>query len=137
MRLFQIALTTLVSTCIAEAVEGSQWTIQKGCDIFKGQDGKVVQIRDTMKDAVLEGITLAQNAYEVMKDHAKDEWVQTMSKLVLGNDFEPRFDATKATFQKVAAFQRSPSELQPMTSGRINMRTNKEWLSETPCSVNP
>ncbi|KAK1966016.1 hypothetical protein LY78DRAFT_73628 [Colletotrichum sublineola] len=118
MRPFQIALTTLVATCLAEEVEGPQWTIDKGCDTFKGQDGKVVQIRDNIKDAVLEGITLAQNAHSVMKDHAKDEWVQTMSKLVLGNkDFEARFDAAKVTFQKVAAFRRSPSKFQPITAG--------------------
>ncbi|KAK2018056.1 hypothetical protein LZ32DRAFT_654275 [Colletotrichum eremochloae] len=63
-----------------------------------------------------------------MKDHAKDEWVQTMSKLVLGNkDFEARFDAAKVTFQKVAAFRRSPSKFQPITGEWEKVRTNKEW----------
>lgn len=45
---------------------------------------------------VHEGLHLAENALEVMTNHAGDQWVQKMAKYVLGTEnYEAKFNAVK------------------------------------------
>lgn len=60
---------------------------------------------DELKKAMTEGITMAENAFNVMKDHTSDEHVANMLKLTLGegSDYQSKFDAVISKHQ-VAAF---------------------------------
>ena len=53
---------------------------------------------DELKTAMTEAITMAENAFNVMNDHASDGHVGDMLKLVLGEgtDYQSKFDAIKS-----------------------------------------
>ncbi|KAK2773104.1 hypothetical protein CKAH01_13648 [Colletotrichum kahawae] len=98
--------------------------------MFEGQN-----IRENLKQSVVEGLELAETAASVMRNHADDPWVQKMSKLVLGDrdTFQTRFEFARGIFERVAAFEREPSPLQPMTpewTSRAD-KSNKDWATHT------
>ncbi|KAF5511127.1 hypothetical protein CGCS363_v002542 [Colletotrichum siamense] len=115
-------ITLLASGCMSQRAPA--WTIDKSCDTYDNQN-----IRDKIKDSVLEGLKLAEDAVGVMRDHADDPWVQEMSKLVLGrrDGFETRFEAARQTLERVAAFERAPSNHLPLTDEWKSMSNNRDW----------
>lgn len=62
--------------------------------MFKGQN-----IRESLKQSVVEGLELAETAANVMRNHADDPWVQKMGRLVLGDrdTFQTRFEFARGT----------------------------------------
>jgi len=53
---------------------------------------------DGIKKAMTEGITIAENAFNVMKDNTGDKDVADMLKLMFGEgaDYQSKFDAVKS-----------------------------------------
>lgn len=53
---------------------------------------------DEIKKAMTEGITIAESAFNVMKDKTGDKHVADMLKLMLGEgaDYQSKFDAVKS-----------------------------------------
>ncbi|KAF4413487.1 hypothetical protein CFRS1_v009337 [Colletotrichum fructicola] len=120
----QIFVMTLITLGLAQTTP--KWTIHKGCDMFKGQN-----IRENLKQSVVEGLELAETAASVMRNHADDPWVQKMSRLVLGDrdTFQTRFEFVRGIFERVAAFEREPSPLQPLSPEWAYRagKSNKDW----------
>ena len=60
-----------------------------------------IKLRDGVIGAIQEGIELAENAFNVMKDHGSDEQVQKMCKFILGDDnFQNKFEQAKCEYTR-------------------------------------
>jgi hypothetical protein len=58
----------------------------------------LVPVTDRLKEAMKEAITMAESALNVMNEHAGDQHVSDMLKLVLGEgtEYQSKFDAVKS-----------------------------------------
>ncbi|KAF5525329.1 hypothetical protein CGCA056_v003421 [Colletotrichum aenigma] len=120
-------VTFLATTCMSQREPA--WAIDTSCHTYDNQN-----IREKIKDSVLEGLQLAEDAVSVMRDHADDPWVREMSHLVLGrrDGFETRFEAvrpkqSKETLERVAAFERAPSTHLPLSNEWESVKNNRDW----------
>jgi hypothetical protein len=65
-------------------------------DPRNGHDPFLMATAD-LKEAMKEALTMAQSAFDVMKDHTADQHVSDMLRLILGDDatYQSKFDAVK------------------------------------------
>jgi hypothetical protein len=69
-------------------------------NLGNGLDPFLIATAD-LREAVKEAITMAENAFNVMTDHAEDKHVSAMLKLTLGGDaeYQAKFEAVKGDSQ--------------------------------------
>ncbi|KAF2726538.1 hypothetical protein EJ04DRAFT_530189 [Polyplosphaeria fusca] len=128
MRSFFYIVLTLCQFCVAsrclvfEVDNGSLMQV-----LIRLKNDRVVDGRTPLKVAMRQAVELADNAFDVMNDHASDDRVQSMCKLVLGDtDFQNKFDTVKGTFRRLKAFDKTPTELAADGDAWRQMRTNND-----------
>ncbi|KAK8015581.1 hypothetical protein PG991_008469 [Apiospora marii] len=73
---------------------------------------------NSLKGGFQEGLHLAENALDVMTNHAGDQWVQKMAKYVLGTEnYDAKFNMARGTFSSVAGYEEEPVNIRPMIEG--------------------
>ncbi|KAF2494343.1 hypothetical protein BU16DRAFT_563267 [Lophium mytilinum] len=94
------------------SIAAGLWSLDSSCEKWS----------DQIKVGVHEALDLATNAWQVMEDHANEDQVKAMSKLLLtnraGDNYESNFNAAKATFANLKAITREPGNF----AARSDMR---------------
>ncbi|KAK3317194.1 hypothetical protein B0T19DRAFT_404901 [Cercophora scortea] len=95
----------------------SRYAIDKSCD-----NTDKITLRDGAIRAMEEAHDLADNAFQIMTNHAADDKVQAMFKLIFGeDDYDNKFNAVRDTFAAVREFDPVPSQFRPQDDGWIKM----------------
>ncbi|KAH7076788.1 hypothetical protein BKA63DRAFT_290227 [Paraphoma chrysanthemicola] len=130
--MYRILFHLLLSVHISLA---AKWAIDGSCDLIATADKGIGQNSfipgtDELKEAVKEGISMAESAVLVMSYHKDDQHVKDMLKLVLGEgaEYQSKFDAFKRTFENVMGFDRDHAVARPMDPDWQETMTNKDVM---------
>ncbi|KAF2271293.1 uncharacterized protein EI97DRAFT_471312 [Westerdykella ornata] len=108
----------------------ARWTIDSGCDNVPFSQRSPLNAVDELKKAMAEAITMAENAVKVLNEHADDEHVSGMMKLIYGdgNDYQAKVDETKRILANVAGFEKEKAGPGPLDQEWQNTMTNNDVM---------
>ncbi|KAH7345841.1 hypothetical protein BKA66DRAFT_448049 [Pyrenochaeta sp. MPI-SDFR-AT-0127] len=128
-------LTISILPFLGQSVLAAKWSIDGSCDLVGIADpgnglDPFLMATDELKMSMNEAITMAENAFNVMKDHAGDRHVSDMLKLALGEgaEYQSKFDAVKETFERVMAFEKEYAAGRPLDKIWQDTMTNDDVM---------
>ncbi|KAF2692022.1 hypothetical protein K458DRAFT_9154 [Lentithecium fluviatile CBS 122367] len=139
-------LTLPILLLLGRSILATKWTIDGDCNLVKISEiglaeglSPWVPGVEIIEEGMKEAITMAENAWSVMQDHADDQHVEAMLRMVLGEgtQYQIDFAAAKSTFRRIADFEKERSKDGPLDNAwQDTMRnsdvmifcTNRRWV---------